>query len=230
MFSLILLNGGVGSRVGVKQPKQLIRLNEIPIFIYALRVADALPSISEIVLNYPKGWEDEIRELVQKYAIQKPLIFVPAGASRQESVALMLKEVSNENVLVHEAARPLATPEDFTALIDHPSDNVTLTLPVPFTVLLREADQEKIGGVLDRSLLLNIQLPQKFKATDLSAAHALALKNGKTYTEDASMLYEAGSEVFFVNGSERNFKITSLQDVYMAEFVAKGKRERMSNE
>lgn len=230
MFSLILLNGGIGSRVGANQPKQLIRLNQIPIFIYTLRIADALPEISEIVLNYPEGWEEQIRELTRQYAIQKPLKFVPAGASRQESVSLMLNEVGNDDVLIHEAARPLISEDDFNVLMKHSADNVSLTLPVPFTVLLRDETGEKIGGVLDRSSLLNIQLPQKFKTADLMAAHALAAKTGKSYTEDAAMLFEAGSEVYFVHGNERNFKITTLQDVHIAEIVASGKREHLQNE
>lgn len=232
MFSLMLLNGGIGSRVGAKMPKQLIRLNQIPMFIYTLRVADQISSISEIVLNYPEGWEEQIREIAQKYAIQKPLKFVPAGATRQDSVALMLKEISTPNVLVHEAARPLASLRDFNALIDHPEDNVGLTLPVPFTVLVCDpaSDANKISGLLDRDTLLNIQLPQKFKTSDLQQAHDLAQKNNKTYTEDAAMVFAAGLDVYFEDGSEKNFKITTLQDVRMAEFVTHGIKEVFSDE
>ena len=230
LLSLILLNGGIGSRVGADKPKQLIRINGIPIFIYALRIADQIEEISQVILNFPDGWEKEMKDLTQKYAIKTPLTFVEAGKTRHESVALMATHVQTEHVLIHEAARPLATLEDFSLLIDHPEDNVSLTRPIPFTVLKKEAGTDKIGGMLDRDLLLNIQLPQKFSSATLKSAHAAAASSGKIFTEDAALVFSSGATVHFLDGAEQNFKVTTLQDVYMAEYVMSGIREHMKDE
>ncbi len=230
LLSLILLNGGIGSRVGADKPKQLIRINGIPIFIYALRVADQIEEISQVILNFPPGWENEMRDLTQKYAIKTPLTFVEAGTTRHESVALMVQHVETEHMLIHEAARPLATVQDFKLLIEHPQDNVSLTRPIPFTVLKKEAGTDKIGGVLDRDLLLNIQLPQKFSTATLKSAHAAAAANGEVFTEDAALVFSSGATVHYLDGSEKNFKVTTLQDVYMAEYVMGGIKEHMKDE
>lgn len=230
LLSLILLNGGIGTRVGADKPKQLIRINGIPIFIYALRVADQIEEISQVILNCPAGWEDEMKGLTQKYAIQTPLFFVEAGKTRHESVALMVKHAQTKHVLVHEAARPQATVEDFITLIQHPEDNVSLTRPIPFTVLQKEAGTDKIGGVLDREQLLNIQLPQKFSTATLQAAHAAAASAGEVFTEDAALVHESGADVYFIDGAEQNFKVTTLQDVYMAEYIMGGIKEHMKDE
>lgn len=77
---------------------------------------------------------------------------------------------------------------------------------------------------------MNIQLPQKFKTSDLQQAHDLAQQNNKTYTEDAAMVFAAGLDVYFEDGSEKNFKITTLQDVRMAEFVTHGIKEVFTDE
>jgi len=222
MVTLILLNGGFGVRVGADVPKQLLRLKGIPIFIYALRVADEIDEIANIVLNYPKGWGDKVKILTSQYAIKTPIVYVEAGETRQSSVRLMLDIVETPSVLIHEAARPLVSKKDFIDLMDSAADNVTQILPIPFTVLQSLEGETKVGSILDRARLLNIQLPQKFKTETLKIAHAKAQKSGEVFTEDASAVFHYGNIVEYITGSDRNFKITTKLDVQMAEFLLIG--------
>ena len=88
MYSLALLNGGIGTRVAAGRPKQFIDVNGIPILVYSLVAADAVTEITQIVLNYPEGWRDDVEKIVTDYAIKTPITYVRPGATRHESVAL----------------------------------------------------------------------------------------------------------------------------------------------
>src|SRR5688500_15375620 len=107
MYSLILLNGGVGARVAAGRPKQFVHVNGLPILVYSLVAADATEGITQIVLNYPDGWQDSVEKIVTDFAIRTPITYVPAGRSRHESVGLMVPHCKHEHVIVHESARPL---------------------------------------------------------------------------------------------------------------------------
>src|SRR5690242_14277473 len=72
MYSLLLLNGGIGARAGAGQPKQLVKVNGLPILVYSLVAADAVEEITQIVLNYPEGWREQIEAIVADYAIRTP--------------------------------------------------------------------------------------------------------------------------------------------------------------
>src|SRR5690606_16944237 len=162
MYSLVLLNGGVGNRVAAGQPKQFIHVNGLPIIVYSLVAADAVDEIDEIVLNYPEGWREDTEKLVVDYAIKKPVTYVPAGKTRHDSVRTMLPHCKNEHVVVHETARPLVSAEDFRRIVNDPHDNVSFMLPIPFTVAPVEPETGKVTGSLERNRLRNVQLPQKF--------------------------------------------------------------------
>jgi 2-C-methyl-D-erythritol 4-phosphate cytidylyltransferase len=218
-FSLLLLNGGVGARVGGTQPKQLITVNGLPILVYSLVAAHKIDAISEIVLNYPEGWLDPIQQIVHDYAIEKPVVYVPAGATRQESVRRMLAASSEERVIVHESARPLVTPADFEEIIAADAENVSFMAAIPFTVAPVEPADRRVVGTLDRSRLRNVQLPQKFSKAALAEAHAAAESGDLTFTEDATLCATAGLDVRFIDGSDRNLKVTTVTDVSLATFL-----------
>jgi 2-C-methyl-D-erythritol 4-phosphate cytidylyltransferase len=218
-FSLLLLNGGVGARVGGNRPKQLITVDGRPILVYSLIAANRIDAISEIVLNYPQGWLDPIQQIVEDYAIDKPVVYVPAGATRQESVHRMLEAAAEEHVILHESARPMVTAEDFEEIIAAGAENVSFMAKIPFTVAPVEPAEQRVTGTLDRSLLRNVQLPQKFAKQTLVKAHAMAQEQNLTFTEDATLCASAGFDVRFIEGSDRNLKVTTVTDVSLATFL-----------
>lgn len=222
MYSLMLLNGGIGSRVAAGRPKQFIDVAGRPIIIYSLVAADAVPEIDQIVLNYPEGFREEIERLVTDYAIQTPVTYVTAGASRHESVAAMLPECRNDRVLIHESARPLVGAADFKQLVADPRENVSLMLPIPFTVAPIDPDTTLVTGSLERDRLRNVQLPQKFLKADLADAHEQARDRNLVFTEDATLCAVTGHEVYFIDGQDTNIKVTTPTDVKLAGFLLGG--------
>lgn len=222
MYSLLLLNGGIGRRVASDRPKQFIRVNAVPTIVYSLVAADRVDAISEIVVNYPAGWEDDTERLIREYAVQTPVRFVEAGETRQESVRKLVEAAANDKVLVHESARPLVTSEEFQRLIDAPYENVAYMLPIPFTVAPVDPEQRLVTGYLERDTLRNVQLPQKFDRAVLQGAHERAATTGTVFTEDATLVVVDGTPVHFIDGSDRNIKVTTKTDVQLAGFLLSG--------
>jgi len=225
MYSLALLNGGVGTRVAAGQPKQFIRVNGIPSMVYSLIAADAVAEITQIVLNFPPGWRDDVEKIISDYAVKTPVTFVEAGATRHESVRIMLPKCDNDRVIIHESARPLVSADDFRRLIADPHDNVSYMLPIPFTVAPVDPAAGKVTGYIERDTLRNVQLPQKFDKAALVRAHEYAEREGVVFTEDATLCAVAGAEVYFLDGSDRNFKVTTKMDVRLAGHLLLGSEE-----
>jgi 2-C-methyl-D-erythritol 4-phosphate cytidylyltransferase len=219
VYSLALLNGGVGARVAAGRPKQFIVVKGIPILVYALVAADTVDAISQIVLNYPDGWREDVEKIVRDYAIKTPITYVPAGSSRHESVAKMLDYIENDHVIIHETARPLVTTRDFRRIIAHEHPDVSYMLDIPFTVAPVDPATHRVTGYLERDTLRNVQLPQKFRKSTLLAAHAYAAAEGITFTEDATLCAVAGFDVRFLEGSDRNLKVTTPADVLIAGYL-----------
>jgi 2-C-methyl-D-erythritol 4-phosphate cytidylyltransferase len=219
VYSLALLNGGVGARVAAGRPKQFIVVKGIPILVYTLVAADSVDTISQIILNYPDGWREDVEKIVNDYAIKTPITYVPAGRTRHESVASMLPYVENENVIIHETARPLITSADFERIIAHEHPDVSYMLEIPFTVAPVDPASKKIIGSLERDTLRNVQLPQKFRKATLVAAHEYAAREGVVFTEDATLCAVAGFDVRFIEGNDRNLKVTTPVDVHIAGYL-----------
>ncbi|MBK8460996.1 MAG: 2-C-methyl-D-erythritol 4-phosphate cytidylyltransferase [Micropruina sp.] len=224
MYSLALLNGGVGARVAAGQPKQLIRVNSIPTMVYPLVAADAVPEITEIVLNYPAGWLEDINRVVTDYAIKTPIKYVEAGNSRHESVAKMLPLCSNDRVLLHETARPLVDRHDFAKLIADPHDNVSFMREISFTVAPVDPVARRVVGSLSE-IACGTSNCRKNSQVDLVAAHEYAAREGVVFTEDATLCAVANFDVYFIEGSDRNFKITTKTDVRLAGYLLSGDDE-----
>ncbi|MGY5765522.1 IspD/TarI family cytidylyltransferase [Brachybacterium sp. DNPG3] len=225
MYSLILLNGGIGSRIGANQPKQLLKLRGIPILVYALVTADRVDQISQIVLNYPEGWREDVEEILEAYAVSTPVTLVEAGDSRHASVQRMIEHCTNDDVIIHETARPLVRTSDFQRLIDSEHTNVSLMSEISFTVAPVDPETSRVTGSLERAKLRNVQLPQKFSKADLSFSHERAKAEGLVYTEDATLVADSGRPVHFIAGSDVNFKVTTSTDLRMAGFLLRPEEE-----
>lgn len=223
MISLLLLNGGVGARFLSDGPKQFVSINGVPILVYALKAADAVAGITQIVVNYPAGHRETVESIVTDYAISTPVTYVPAGATRQESGELLLAAATNETVIIHESARPFVQTSDFEALIASDHANVGFMFEIPFTVAPVDPQTHRVTGSLERARLRNVQLPQKFAAADLRRGYDFSTAQGVLYTEDATMCADAGVDVFYIEGSEYNIKVTTPGDMNIANLIVSGR-------
>lgn len=147
-----------------------------------------------------------------------PAAVVAGGATRSESVRRGLDAVPDDAavVVVHDAARPLATPPLFSRVVRAVVDGAAAVVPVvPVVDTIRRTD----GSVVDRDELRAVQTPQAFDAASLRAAHA----DGSDATDDASLVQAAGGNVVLVDGDVRNVKLTTPEDRLVIEaYLAAG--------
>lgn len=217
MYSVILLAGGKGTRMKKKTPKQYLLLAGKPIIVHSIERLDRIEKINEIVIVCEDEYVVILKELIEKYNIKTKIVYAKAGINRQLSVFSGLQKITNEDVIIHESARPFVKKEDFERLIECPEKNVTFGISIPFTVVKGD---EKINSLLNRSELINVQLPQKFEAEKLRLAHDLAIRDNKEFTEDAGMVYiYTNTAVKILQGNHENIKITEGIDLAVGEII-----------
>lgn len=200
-FTFILLSGGVGSRMHQPVPKQYLLLAGKPMIMHTLEKVNILEQINKIIIVCSDDYVSQIKILIEQYGITKSVEFATAGKTRQESVYSGLNKADSENVIIHEAARPFVTIEDYQRLISDSSENVTFGIDIPFTVL---KGHEYIEGILNRSELINIQLPQKFNKKMLLNGHVKAIDDITTLI--ISILKPIVGIFFVINSKD---KVTS---------------------
>jgi len=218
-YSFLLLSGGVGSRINIGKPKQYINLNGTPMIIYSLMAIKEIKEIKELIINYPKGEKKNLKKFIKLSGIDKKITFVKAGETRQESVNKMLKKVNYNNLIIHEAARPLVNKNTFLNLINAKFKNCGYMHEIPFTVAPVNPDTRLVTGSLKRDNLRNVLLPQKFQTQPLKKAHKKSIKNNKIFTEDACLFVENGYKFHFIDGSDTNIKVTYRSDLILAESI-----------
>lgn len=219
MYSLIMLSGGRGKRMMKSIPKQYLLLGGKPIIVHSLERFDQIDEIQEIIIVCESDYRNTLSVMMEQYGIEKPIIFADAGKSRQASVLNGLKKVCCENVIIHEAARPFVSIDDISRLLSVEEENAILGYSIPYTVL---RGQQYVEELLDRFELVNVQLPQKFKTQDILKAHEDAVKEGKEFTEDASLLfYYTKKPIKIVEGTAHNIKITEGVDLVLGESIYK---------
>ena len=199
-------------------PKQYMLLAGKPMIMHVLEKVELLEAISKIVIVCADEYRTSLNLMLEQYGINKPVEFAPAGKTRQASVLSGLRCVDTPDVIVHEAARPFVKVEDYLELIDEPQENAIVGSEIPFTVL---EGHEFVEGVLDRSTLVNVQLPQKYNTRLILEAHEKAEAEGLFFTEDASLLfhYNPDTRIKIIKGKEYDIKITTRIDMLSGEII-----------
>lgn len=220
MYTMILLSGGVGSRMHNTVPKQYMLLAGKPVIMHILERADRIKDLDKVIVVCSDEYRPGIELMVRQYNVRTPVVYAPAGDSRQASVYSGLTMVDTEEVIIHEAARPFVDVDDFNELIETQEENIITGIPIPFTVLKGDS---YVTGLLNRSELVNVQLPQKFNTELLKEAHKRAIVDKKKFTEDASQIYYYNPEIRIkiIEGKDYNVKITTPTDMITGELIYK---------
>jgi 2-C-methyl-D-erythritol 4-phosphate cytidylyltransferase len=210
----VVVAGGSGRRFGFM--KQFALLADRPVVEWA--VAACRPSSSGVVLVVPVVPPENA-----KGPDHGADVVVEGGATRAESVRRGLSAVPDDAdvIIVHDAARPLASQALFRAVIDAVTsggaDGAIPALPVSDTIKVVDATQT-VTATLDRTTLVAVQTPQAFGADMLRRAHAA----GTEATDDAALVEALGATVRVVPGDPRNLKITTPADLGTAEHLLRG--------
>lgn len=218
----IVLAAGAGRRLGMGEPKAFLALGDSPILMWAARSAAACPKVGAIIVTAPLGFEDEARSLLA--SLEGPVSVITGGDSRQASVRAALAHVSEEvpYVVVHDAARPFASPDLFTRVLEAVQGEAAGALPVlPVTDTVKVISSGWVSVTLDRTELGLAQTPQAFRSDALRESHRAAMT--VELTDDAAVLERAGHRVRAIAGDPNNVKITTMLDLVAArERVAGG--------
>ncbi|QSV63947.1 MAG: 2-C-methyl-D-erythritol 4-phosphate cytidylyltransferase [Dolichospermum sp. DL01] len=219
---LLIPAAGSGKRMGADRNKLLLQVRSKPLIAWTLLAAEAASSISWIgIVSQPPDWDD-FKSIIADLKLKKTIVFIPGGSTRQESVynGLQALPTNAGHVLIHDGARCLATPELFNACSEailHCSGLIA-AVPVKDTIKVVD-DNDIIKSTPERKQLWAAQTPQGFDVKLLKQCHAEGVRQGWEVTDDAALFEKCGIEVRIVPGEETNLKITTPQDLAIAEFI-----------
>jgi 2-C-methyl-D-erythritol 4-phosphate cytidylyltransferase len=215
----VVVAAGSGTRLGADRPKAFVKLCGRLLLTHTVELLDEHPAVDGIVLVVPEGWEEPTTLLADDLAAGKVAAAVAGGRTRAESVAAGLAEVPADVdvVLVHDAARPFASPELVSRVLEGIFDSDGAVPGLPLTDTVKRVAGGRVIETLDRSQLVSVQTPQAFRAQALRSAFAAAGADGAEATDCASLIERAGGSVVVVAGEPGNVKITDAGDLAAAE-------------
>jgi len=220
--SALIVAAGSGTRLGLETPKAFVRLGGMTLLARVLRTLRLVDAIGEAVVAVPSGMERAARGEANAVGVEIPVKITSGGAERQDSVriALAFTSAEAEIVVVHDAARPFATPAMFSECIEAAARIGGAIAAIPLADTLKRVDGRSIQSTLTRSGLWQAQTPQAFNRALLVEAHARASGDGTVATDDSDLAERLGVRVEVVEGSPLNLKITTPDDLAMANAIA----------
>jgi 2-C-methyl-D-erythritol 4-phosphate cytidylyltransferase len=220
--SAIIVAAGSGVRLGSSVPKAFVKVGERTMLWYSLAAIGRVESIDEVVIAVPEGFENAARTEATAAGLRAPVKIAPGGAERQDSVriALGLTSAESELVAVHDAARPLATPQIFEACLAAAARAGGAIAAIPVSDTLKRVDAGKtIAATVARAGLWQAQTPQAFRRDALVEAHRRAVSDQIVATDDADLVERMGVRVEVVEAATANIKITTPSDLAMVEAI-----------
>ena len=217
----ILLAGGSGRRMGTSINKILLNIGGLPCIV---RSALALhPFVDELILVGRSEDQDSIRLAMDSAPSRISYLFVPGGASRQDSVYSGVKAIpegldEESVVIIHDGARCLLTESTVQAVLKSVKNHGSGVAAIPVTNTLRTADPDGCAGTtVPRESLFQMQTPQGFMLHEFRYAVQKADADSFQGTDDAEVMLHAGFPVFLAEGSPLNIKLTTQEDLFLAE-------------
>lgn len=219
---------GQGVRMGWYK-KQLFKLDGIPILVHTLRKIAVCSAITEIWVAAPPEDLAEVEQVLGQENLGKPVEVVAGGARRQDSVENCLRRLPPDTdlVVVHDAVRPLVSPDLIAAVIAEASKTGAAILGILSMDTVKQVERTRIVGTLPRERIVLAQTPQVFRYEILKRAFDLAREEGFHGTDEASLVEHLGCEVTVVPGSDRNIKITKPSDLDLARFYLDQERRAL---
>lgn len=212
----VIVAGGQGLRMGAALPKQFLPLKGKPVLYYAIKAfTDAINDI-KIILVLPEEHISYSNMVLQAFEERIELTIVPGGNTRYESVQNGLKEAAgSEVVFVHDGVRPLITIELIRECYNQALLHGSAIPVVAVSDSIRQVSSEGGHQAVNREQLRAVQTPQTFRTDMLLRAFRQPYR--EQFTDEATVAEAAGNKVFLVNGLKKNIKITTPEDIIIAE-------------
>lgn len=216
----MIIAGGSGQRMGQDIPKQFLNVYDKPVIIYTLEAFQKHPDIDAIKVVCLEGWEGILDAYAKQFNITKMLPVTTGGENGQASArngVFSLREVckSEDIVIIHDGIRPLVTPEIISDCIAkcRKYGNAVAAMPCAETIL-RTENRVNSHSSISRDEIMRVQTPQAYRFQEIFDAHQEALRRGITDAVYANtMIVELGGIIYFSVGSDRNMKITTIEDL-----------------
>lgn len=220
----IVVAGGSGRRMKGPVAKQYLTLGGIPVLARTLEAVSRAVEIDAVFLVVPAGDETYCRDRILGCCRHlKPVSLVIGGGERQQSVCNGLKAAKQGGfriAVIHDGVRPFVDPKRIDATIRNADITGACMLALPAIDTLKQVDETgAVSGTLSRENIWLAQTPQTFLLDDILAAHETAEKDGIVGTDDAFLLERLGHPVRVLRGSRFNIKITTPEDLLLAEAI-----------
>jgi len=219
----IILAAGRGTRMNQTINKMYLPLKGKPIIAHTLEAFYSLDIVQGITLVVSPGEEELMREKVLDiYPPKKPIKLVQGGAERQHSVYNGLKELPSDTQLVaiHDGARPLITPQVIERSFEVAKRWGAAVAGMPVKDTIKVVDSNgRVKDTPDRSYLWLVQTPQTFRYSLIMEAHKRAIEDNFLATDDSALVERLGKEVYMIEGGYENLKVTTPEDIAIAEEI-----------
>jgi 2-C-methyl-D-erythritol 4-phosphate cytidylyltransferase len=229
----IIVAAGQGRRFPGEQKKQFLPLAGKPVIAHSLAAFEATPLIRSVLLVVHPEDVDWCRwEIVERFGFAKVSRVVAGGVERQDSVLAGLEALKEENgiVVIHDGVRPLVSREMIEASIEGAVRFGAVVMAVPSKETIKRVDGEgRVLETLDRQVLRQIQTPQAFRTALLREAYRRSMEEGFLGTDDASLVERLGIEVRVLPGDYANIKITTPEDLLVADRLIRERKEGESH-
>lgn len=219
-ITAVIVAGGRGARMGAGKNKILMPLLNKPMLSYTLLAFSGCDDIDEIVIVTAACDIAECRRIAN--GIGKVRAVTEGGATRQQSVMAGLKEATGDIVLIHDGARALITETEIKNTLADCIEYGAAAVGVPCKDTLKTSDADGfISGTIDRGSTYLIQTPQAFYRKEILTLHEKACHDGFEATDDCMIAEHYGVRVKITAGSYDNIKLTTPEDIVMAEQILK---------
>ena len=227
----LLIAGGSGNRMGQSIPKQFLTVNERPVIVYTLEAFQKHPEIDAIAVVCIDGWQSVLQAYANQFNITKLKYIVPGGKNGQDSIRNGVYELEKhytpeDIVLIHDAIRPMVSAEIISDCIrvTREKGNAIAVIPCAEAMMQTEDGMESVGRY-PRDRLKRTQTPQGFHIGDICDLHRRALEAGITNSvASCTLKIEMGEQVYFSMGSEKNIKLTTVEDIDIFKALLAAKR------
>lgn len=221
----IVVAGGRGTRFGGDRPKQFLELNGAPVIVQTLKQFERASEIQKVVVVFPAAETAGFQSLIEKFDLKKVSPVIAGGETRAQSVRNGLMAINEADVVaVHDGVRPLVTPQEIDQVLHKACEHGAAVLVAPVGDTIKEIEGEQVKGTVPRKNLRRALTPQCFRFELLRRAYEGLTEiesAGIEVTDDSFLVERLGAKIMAVEGSGRNIKITTEEDLLAAEFLLK---------
>ncbi len=221
-FSVIVA-GGSGSRMNTEVPKQYLPINGLPVLMHTINAFHNYSQALDIIVVLPPKDIELWEELCEKYEFNLPVRIAPGGETRFQSVRNGLARIDSDGIVaIHDGVRPLVNKEIIAASYEIAALHGSAIAAVRLKESIRVTDKDQTK-MADRSKYRIIQTPQTFQVSLIKGAYQIP--EDSQFTDDASVLEKSGHKISLFEGSYKNIKITTPEDLIIAEAFLKNQAQ-----